>query len=190
MAVIAVDVDLTVVDMAPFWWSWLQEQTECDRPYPHFGHIGEIDYDLSNYFKEELEEKGIDGHDYWRQKNIYDGKVPIPGSRETLCRLFLRGHDIIFVSQLKGDHHKSKVEFLKRHFPYMKAFVGTKEKWAVRCDVLIDDRESHLASMPDDVILVKYNTPYTQNVSLRGTGRNFFLCDWSHIDELFRYFGD
>ena len=140
---IAVDCDLTVVDTAHHWWEWLNKVTLSDNPYPLF-EDGVVDYDLTKYYKKELDAIGIDGYEFWRSSTLYDTLVPIDGAVEVLQHLHELGHEIIFVSTIKGSHHKSKYYFLKRYFPFMKGFVATKEKHLVGCDVIIDDRNNVL----------------------------------------------
>lgn len=86
-----------------------------------------------------------DALDFWRDENLYDNLVPMEGAvekLETLNKYF----DIVFVSRLKGNHHRSKVYWLKKHFPFMKGFVGTHEKWILNDSLLamVDDLEENL----------------------------------------------
>lgn len=160
MARILVDVDQTVVDTLSEWARWLEFKTKTRKPIHTFQ---EVEYNVASYWEKECEAMGIDGLDFWRQPDVYDNLKPLPKSVETLRYLNnVCGHEIVFVSQLKGNHHKSKYYFLQKYFPFMTGFVGTKEKWLVYGDVLIDDRNNHLNSMPDHFGLVKIETRCTQ----------------------------
>lgn len=83
--------------------------------------------------------------DFWRNENLYDNLTPMEGSVEKLESLS-EYFNIVFISRLKGNHHRSKVYWLKKHFPFMTAFVGTHEKWVMNDSVvaMIDDLEDNL----------------------------------------------
>lgn len=118
---LAVDCDNTVVFMD--WQGWQNAQDEL---YEH------------------------DPLDYWRSSTLYDNLQPMHGAVETLEALS-EHFDIVFVSRLKGDHHRSKVYFLKKWFPFMKGFVGTHEKWLLADSfcALIDDDWNNLSKFPE-----------------------------------------
>lgn len=119
---LAVDCDNTVVYMD--WQGWKNAQDE-----------------LYQY----------DPLDYWRSHTLYDNLTPMSGAVETL-RDLSEHFDIVFVSRLKGDHHRSKVYFLKKWFPFMKGFVGTHEKWLLADSfcALIDDDWKNLVKFPKE----------------------------------------
>lgn len=84
--------------------------------------------------------------DFWRAEDLYDNLVPMEGAvgkLEQLSQYF----GIVFISRLKGNHHKSKVGFCKKHFPFMTGFIGTHEKWLMNEAVvaMIDDLPENLA---------------------------------------------
>lgn len=88
------------------------------------------------------EQDGVyDPLDYWRSPTLYDNLQPMEGSVEAL-RSLSQYFGIVFVSRLKGWHHRSKVYFLKEYFPFMQGFVGTHEKWLLQdsfCALIDDD---------------------------------------------------
>lgn len=167
--IFACDVDLTVVDTGTYWRTWLEDGFEKIDCYPEDGIL---DYNLSVYFGEYYYTEGYNHMDFWRYENLYDGMVPIEGSIEALERIHSAGHDVVFVSAVKGNHHGSKFRFLKKHFPFMGGLLATKEKEYAACHVAIDDRNSYLnkfARSPLSPLLIKYQTPYTQDVCLEHT---------------------
>lgn len=100
--------------------------------------------DTINLYKE----KGCileDPLDFWRDEALYDDLLPMEGSVEKLEQLS-QYFDIVFISRLKGSHHKSKVYFTKKWFPFQKGFVGTHEKWILNGSVvaMIDDLGDNL----------------------------------------------
>lgn len=83
--------------------------------------------------------------DFWRDENLYDNLVPMDGAVEKLEQLS-KYFGIVFVSRLKGNHHRSKVYFLKEHFPFMTGFIGTHEKYLLNDSLvaMVDDLEDNL----------------------------------------------
>jgi len=179
MAVIAIDVDLTVCAIDKLWWEWLCNVTNTLKPFP----TEDVEYDLSNYFRKELGLNARDGLDFFRQEGVYDFAEPVTGCVEAIKELSEAGNTIIFVSAIKGNHHKSKYFFLNRHFgEHMDAFIATKEKNYVKCDVLIDDRNMFLNKV--DCLKIKYVTKYTQCEELNPEPLTHVIDDWSKIPNL------
>ena len=83
--------------------------------------------------------------DFWRAEDLYDNLAPMEGAVEKLEQLS-QYFGIVFISRLKGNHHKSKVGFCKKHFPFMVGFIGTHEKWLMNESVvaMIDDLPENL----------------------------------------------
>lgn len=89
--------------------------------------------------------------DFWRGETLYDNLEPMKCAvekLETLSQYF----NIVFVSRLKGNHHRSKVYFLKKHFPFMAGFVGSHEKWILNDSLvaMVDDLEDNLVKFDSD----------------------------------------
>lgn len=182
--IILCDVDLTVVDPIPFWWRWLQIQygvgLDFDMVKYHYDHTKEkLPYDVSVLFKNKQGEfpVNIDPSDFWRNEGIYDLMTPIFKSVETLRELS-KEYEIRFVSHCKGNHHKSKYEFLKRNFPFMSGFAATKEKYMLHADIFIDDRNDHLNKMPDTVLKLQHKSLYKQDEDLVCGYKD---CNWEKI---------
>lgn len=168
--VISVDVDLCVVNIDYLWWRWLNNITGYSKTFPPTNNL---DYNLGNYFSEELEATGRDALDFFRSEGLYDWAHPINGSVPVL-KLLSETCDIVFVSAVKGNHHGSKYRFLKRNFPFMKGFIATQEKQYVSCDYIIDDRHKFLNLFDNtEVKRIKFNTPYQQCEELKQTNKNF-----------------
>lgn len=154
--IIVVDVDITLVRTDLAWWEWMEKVTDkClapERPLP---------YNISTLFEDSVPE-GVDLFDYWRDGCVYHTLKPRDGAIECLTDLDSQGWDVVFASHIKGLHHKSKVNFLKRHFPFMKGFLATKEKGFIKADAVVDDRVKFLNQFPSDVKKFLIDTPYQQ----------------------------
>lgn len=140
--IIAVDVDLCVVDSLTPWLKWFKEWYDVEFTQAP----GEYNYDLVPRMEELLFKKDgrkidhiITPFDFWRSNKLYDNLLPIEGSQECLSKLYEQGHNIIFVSKCVPSHEESKRNFLKKHFPFARGFISTGDKQYVKYDVLIDD---------------------------------------------------
>jgi 5'(3')-deoxyribonucleotidase len=175
---IAIDVDQTVVRSDLAWWKWLNRLTDC---YYEFPEGDNLEYNLSSYFKDELAEIGVDGMDFWRYEGIYDWMSPMDDAVEVIKILGSLGWEIVFVSAIKGHHHKSKYTFLRKYFPCMAGFIATKEKQLVSCDVMIDDRNENLGYSRARTN-IKFLTPYHQTVMIPDK-KVIVLDNWMDIYE-------
>lgn len=154
--IIAVDVDGTVVDSGSHFSLWMTRQSWFRDKFADPSEA--LDYAWTKYTPWE----GIDlspehvqlAKDWWKRENLYDVMSPIHGVVESLEELHELGHKIIFASHCEGHHGKSKVNFLKKYFPFMSGFLATRQKQFVRCDVLVDDRAYNLNNLPKEVLPV------------------------------------
>ncbi len=171
--IIAVDIDNTVVNTGELWHLWLLsrfKQVRCFKPLKQ-------PYNLTELF--ELPE-GVDGFDFWRDPSLYNGLQPVKNSVEVLSKLSEK-YDIIFVSQAKGWHHKSKFKFIEKWFPFNKGLILTKEKNYVRCDYFIDDSLTQINNMPLDVDCLWLETDYVQ-CGVEPERRLCKVTNWKEIE--------
>lgn len=142
--ILAVDLDDTVFPSSEYWHHYLELETKLGIPWS----VVEQYYNISTLYKDELFKRSLDPMAFWRATNTYDCMIPYQTAQKALEKASKKV-DIVFVSALKGGHHKSKYECVKRHFPYMSGFCGTKEKQFIRCDAIIDDRKNNLELFKD-----------------------------------------
>lgn len=126
--------------------------------------------------------------DFWRAEDLYDNLFPIESSIIKLAEL--SDHfKIVFTSKLKGMHHRSKVMFLKKYFPFMTGFIGTHEKWILNDSVVahIDDKLQMLQGF-DLHKRILYDTVHPQE-SWCEVG--YVVKDWKSfdIDDFVEYLG-
>lgn len=166
--VIAVDVDLTVVDTDFEWYKDLVGPLEEDSPQlmfrrfknAHTDHNGgyfnpSISYELSSI----VGKKG--DFSFWDRPDLYDELIPKPHAIEVLRILKSAGYQIIFVSKIFAGHYNSKVRFINKFFPFHDGIIATDSKHHIKCDYIIDDRMDNMAKAGHAVRLV-YNTQYDQ----------------------------
>jgi 5'(3')-deoxyribonucleotidase len=184
--VINIDVDLCVVNPVfgregYDWFSYLRRECiDMDVRFYDDLENGRVNYDLGSYF---TLPDGICAFDFWRDKDMYQNFQPLYGAKKYIDKLS-KDNIIIFTSYCKANHYKSKYLFLKEYFPYLEGFYATKNKRFVRSDIFIDDRNNFINQQYDDVICIKYNTPYTQDEPLT---REVKVCDnWKEIYEYIR----
>lgn len=190
---ILVDVDLTFVDSGWPWLEWMENvyQIKADRLLMENDRreFGLFDYNLSKYFPTRCKE-AIAPYEFWEDPHLYDKLKPMPGAVDAIRRLHEAGHPIRFVSYCKKGHFSSKVRFLKRHCPFLdldngtdgSGFYATKVKAGVTGGVIIDDRNQFLNQFSDEVIKVKFATPFTQEEDPR-TQYDLVSSDWNVIAE-------
>ena len=151
---LGVDVDLTICPSDKGWFDYLKYLSG-------FGKVvhrtdGMLEYDLSKMFP-----NVGDPYDYWRALD-YSQFEPLEGSVEALEALS-EHFDVVFISQHKGNHSKSKYYWIEEYFPFKKGVMLTKEKFLMAGAVvaMIDDRKEHLKGF-DFNQRIWFNTPYTQ----------------------------
>lgn len=170
---IGIDVDLTVCPSDKGWWKWLYEKSIMEsETFPYFDQCtaqAPFKYNLSEYY-----ENKDSAFDYWRSLE-YSQFQPLKGSVEKLEQLSTY-FDIVFISAIKGKHNKEKYYWLKEHFPFIKGYMATKEKFLMNNSVcaMIDDRLDNLQGF-DQHKRVFYKTPYSQNETC---GVGYVIDDW------------
>ncbi len=178
----AIDVDMTVTQgMEQKWWDWM---------FLKLGYIPEeypsnritLDYDLSQEVRDlGYSIKDLNAAEFWKQRNLYDeGIVPQKGSVEALEWLKSQGIKVCFVTHVEGDHAKSKIEWCRKHYPFMDAFIPTREKWYGLPFLIIDDRNKHLNScsyLPIENIFLRH-TKFRQEVELE---KGIEFKDWTQF---------
>lgn len=171
--VIAVDIDLTVVDTGVVWWNWLLETAtlkDPDMTYDSLSkrmysyiiglNIPSASYDLSNYFKDFT----VDPMEFWHKTHLYDNLEPIEDSVRVLEALKSMGYTIIFVSYCFNGHFDSKWNFIDRHFPFNDGVIATRQKRFINCDYIIDDRIEYVQALPEKTERIIMNTIYEQGL--------------------------
>lgn len=158
--ILCVDCDLTVCPSDIGWDNWLHDQSELHE-IAGYGSQDEVrPYNLAEcypYVEDPLA--------YWRDLD-YNQFNPLKGSVEKLEALS-NYFEIVFVSAIKGNHTKTKYYWLKQYFPFMSAYVATKEKWVLNQNktiALIDDRLDNLEGF-DYNKRVLFKTNYEQSSS-------------------------
>lgn len=176
---IGVDVDLCVVGSDYGWINYLlYRYGPMSTP---FETEGKLNYNLGVYWDNIT---GDSHMDYWRSEFLYEDMEPYPEAKTVLSRLHKEGHEIVFISHIKGATHKSKYYFLKKHFPFMAGFCATQEKYLVDVDVMIDDRDNNLVNFKEGVKLIRYETIYQQSIPLND---RVIICEgWGSIEEEIR----
>jgi 5'(3')-deoxyribonucleotidase len=167
--ILAVDVDLTVVDTITHWLTWYKQIT---------GHCIENDIFGQHYDIEKIMSMHLSPRDYWKLPDLYDKLEPIEGSVNALTKLSEK-YDIIFVSACFPEHEMSKKYFIQRNFPFYKGFISTNKKGYVMCDVFIDDYSKYLKQVQDlnpECLCIMHKSPLNQNLE-----SDFPVMSWDEI---------
>jgi len=165
--ILAIDVDLTVVDTVTPWKEWYTNLT---------GHeLGEITSDSNDL--ETLMKNHNDPLQFWRKPDLYDNLKPLDGALEYIPKLKDLGLDIVFVSACMSEHEQSKRFFLQRNFPYMDGFISTGDKSFVRCDYFVDDYKKYCRQMTEHAVVFHIKT------DLNTPSEEFPYVTWKEIFE-------
>ena len=146
--ILGCDVDITVAPSDRWWLHWLESVTGAKISIPK----DNLNYDLTVYFKDELNYEGLTGFEFWKQEGLYDGDYtsPVEGSVDALKQLVEEGATLVFISHEMGLHGRSKREWIKRHFPFATTTVltennkGFNSKSLIDVDCMIEDRHDGL----------------------------------------------
>ena len=182
------DLDLTVVQSDLGWLEWLTNSSKVfyEESYNHDLLNNQVQYYLPSYF--ELYE-GVNPMDYWAENRTYPSVKLLPDAERVIKDLYEAGFDIIFVSFCMSckDQFSNKFKFLEKTFDYMLpdelTFIPAKKKHYIRGDYIIDDRNQFLVEQPDDVKIIKINTPYTQDYPL--DREHVLVNNWLEIEDYF-----
>ncbi len=155
--IIAVDVDLTVVRSDLAWLDWLNKQSGKNLTLEDCG----MDYNLGKYFPE----VGNPFY-FWKREDTYDKMTVMEDSVKALSELYNQGYKIEFVSHCFDVHYQSKLNMLKRSYPFDIVLRSTGDKSEIKFDYFIDDRHTYLNNCKDRVGLIKYETGFTQEEEL------------------------
>lgn len=190
---LGIDVDLTVVDTDLMWLDYIGELLYPNNPgeahvkaYLWKKKHGDVPYNLSELFSDELQVSTMDLKQFWRSETLYDVVEPKEGVVEALRELS-ETFDIVFCSAHKGWHARSKFYFLDKWFTFHSGVILTKEKWKA-CGGwwgIIDDRVDILNKCIEEnpkINAIQYPTHYSQDQSpnwmIQDCGK-----DWTTIAE-------
>ena len=181
---IAIDIDLTIVDVGIEWQDWLKFQynhkdfdkfiDDCDKR--------QISYNLSEYFDILDKEEGFY---FWKNSELYDHMELLNGCYDVIKNLWQAGFEIYFVSVTEPDHMNSKKDFLVRNFDFLDNinFVATDTKHCMDgCFAFIDDRMENINGIENENTLrILFDTPYKQDVE---STQDYKLAkNWQDIEE-------
>lgn len=141
MPIIAVDVDLTVVDTLTPWLEWFEKKTG-KKVLNEDGN-----YNLVPEMTELIYESGVrwfDPMEWWKNPHLYSNFSALPWSSYRLRQMSWAGWDVVFVSSCVPEHSRSKKEFIEDCFDFRRGFIDTHDKHFVNYDVLIDDKVEHI----------------------------------------------
>lgn len=187
---IGIDLDITLFDTDEMWLSWLENESR-GKPWNHKKYLedklrNDVDYNLTNYFPSISKE---DGFKYWSDPLTYKECNIHTGAKNVIKELYQANCEIIFISYCMNcpDQIKYKIERLKDEFDFMMPddfnFIPAKKKHLVKCDILVDDRNSFLVPMDEGVTLIKWDSPYQQEINL---DRPHHLCKtWQEVEDVF-----
>lgn len=169
---IGIDLDITLFNTDTHWLKWLMIKSNKDfnrKQYVSDSNNNKVEYNLTKYFEDISSEEGFK---YWSDPSTYKNCDIHEGAIDVIRNLYEANCEIIFISYCMNcpDQIKYKLKRLKEEFDFMLPedfnFIPAKKKHLIKCDLLIDDRNSFLQEMSDGVELIKWESPYVQEVEL------------------------
>ena len=179
---ISVDCDRTFVRTDIDWFHYLCDLTGV---YNHGitipSQTKKYSYDLTSYFKKELEELAMTGFEFWDNPYLYDNSHPISGAVQCLENLYFKGHDITFVSHVIGGHAQSKIDFISYFCPFVSDIIITEDKHEVPCDIIIEDRVQNLKDFTASTVGIILDNEYVEHYNYDCPYS--VVPDWSKVEE-------
>jgi len=169
--IIAIDVDLTVVDTVSPWKDWYHKLTGHD--------IGEISSENNDL--ETLMKRHDDPLKFWRDPKLYDDLMALEPALYFIEKIHDLGVKVVFVSACMPEHESSKKFFLRRNFPYMEGFISTADKRFVKCDYFVDDYRRYCDEMYEEGVNV-----FQIKTSLNSPSDKYPYCTWDVIYEMIK----
>jgi 5'(3')-deoxyribonucleotidase len=158
MAVIALDVDDTVLDLVTTWLSLYNTEFEDTLTKDQI-----LDWDIASFVKSDAKDMILS---YIKDSDVFYGSQPIEDALEAVQYMKSLGHRIIFVTVNNVDNCKinwlKEKGFLERD----EDFVCCKDKSLIRADCLIDDNYDNCMSFKTSAFLfsqpwnLKYDYPF------------------------------
>ena len=164
-----IDMDAVTVDIMPYWLDLYNEEfNDTLRPWQI------TDFDLSRFA---AHGKAI--YQYLHRPGFFRRPEPIPGALETIDKLKLDGHEIVFLTTCQAGH-TDKIGWLQDRFDWVsyKDVVFSFQKHLVQGDVLLDDAPHNLNH--PTAINVCFSQPWNANF----TGDGFRVDTWSDFYDL------
>lgn len=86
----------------------------------------------------------------FKSSNVWDKVKPLPGAQEGLQKLINDGHQVYIVTDHDPNTYGTKVEWIKRFFPFVdpSKIMCVKDKWMLRADLMIEDNLQTLLAKP------------------------------------------
>lgn len=113
---------------------------------------------------------------------------PLCGSVEVIRMLQEAGHIVKFVTCISYDVIKSRIEFFKKHFPFVdvdKQLIITNDKTSVYADIVIDDHIPHLTNINRNCKFIIFDQPWNQDY----TFADYRVKDWCEVRETLERLG-
>lgn len=188
---ILIDIDQTFVDSGTPWLAWMEYQygisPDLEMMDRDLRTTGFLNYNLGKYFHHRPA-GAVAPYEFWEEPELYDSLKPLPGAVEAIYRLYEAGHPIGLPSYCKKGHFASKVRMIMRELDFLDldgknngcGFYATKYKAGIKGSVIVDDRNEFLNQFSDDVLKIKFATPYTQDEPPR-VAYDLETNEWSKI---------
>lgn len=136
--VIACDIDNTICNLQEVVINLFNKRYGTNYTMDNF-----YEYDVMNILPTT---DGIVMRDIYGESGLYNKVKPYYKVGDVLQRLINNGHQVYFVTDAIPKTYGEKIDFIKRHFPFIddSHIVSMKHKHMFRCDIMIEDNLANL----------------------------------------------
>ena len=142
-----------------------------------------ITYNIANCFEPKVAQRIKDIFD---SANIWNSVKPIEGAQDALQKLIRDGHQVYLATNNCPDTYGKKVAWIKHFFPFIEdsKIICIKDKWLLRCDIMIEDNVHALLAKPY-YHRILMNHPWNQLPEIKDYGYDIYRCSkWDEIIEI------
>jgi 5'-nucleotidase len=104
---------------------------------------------------------------FFKNDHFYEELEPIQDSVEQIECLVDNGHNVKFVSAADYSIVKSRVDFIKRYFPYLDvndSLILTRDKHNMWADVVVDDYPKNLTNINWGCKFILFDAPWNRHI--------------------------
>lgn len=125
---------------------------------------------------------------FFKNNAFHSTLDPLCGSIEVIRMLQEAGHIVKFVTSISYDVIKSRIEFFKKHFPFVDVdsqLIATHDKTSIYADIVIDDHIPHLTNINHDCKFIIFDQPWNKDYKLA----DYRVHDWCEVRETLEKIG-
>lgn len=161
--VINIDIDNTIND---FIYKFIKHLNGLQSGHHKFEIEDFTEYNLSK--STGLDQESLEVL-FYKNNSFHETLDPLCGSVPVISLLVDSGHDVRFVSSISYDAIQSRIDFMRKYFPFMypdKQLIITHDKASIYADIVIDDHLKHLNNINKDCKFILFDQPWNKDCKI------------------------